>query len=152
MTQDKAKLAVFDIDGTIFRSSLTVELVNGFFQAGLFPREAKKDVENDYLAWINRKGDYDTFSKKLIEILLEYLPKLNKERVDVIVDQVIMWQKDRVYRFPRDLIKKLRHQKYYLIAISGSPSYIVKKFAYNMGFHEAYGLNYEVVDGIFTGR
>ncbi|OGK20308.1 hypothetical protein A3C23_02765 [Candidatus Roizmanbacteria bacterium RIFCSPHIGHO2_02_FULL_37_13b] len=149
---NKHNIALFDIDGTIFRSSLTVELVNSFFRAGLFPKTAKKDMENDYLAWINRKGDYDTFSKKLIEILLAYLPGLNKDRVDIIVEQVIKWQQDRVYRYPRDLIKKLRRKKYYLIAISGSPSYIVKKFAINMGFHVAYGLHYEVINGEFTGR
>ncbi len=148
----KIKLAVFDIDGTIFRSSLTVELVNGFFAAGIFPKRAKKEMETDYLAWMDRKGHYDTFTNKLIEILFRYLPGKKKQDVDRAVVEVLSWQKNRVYRYTRDLIKDLRHKKYYLIAISGSPSYMVQKFAFAMGFRIAYGLPYEIKDEKFTGQ
>lgn len=148
----KTKLAVFDIDGTIFRSSLTVELVNGFFRAGIFPKSAKKEMEADYLAWMDRKAHYDQFTKKLIEILFKHLPGQKKEDVDKVVDDILSWQKDRVYRYTRDLIKKLKKQKYHLIAISGSPTYIVQKFAIGMGFDIAYGLFYEAVEGVFTGN
>ena len=148
----KIKLGIFDIDGTIFRSSLTVELVNGFIKAGIFPKEAKKEMEADYLAWMNRQGDYDTFVKKLVEILFKYMPGSKKENVDEVVLKVITWQKDRVYRFTRDLIAELKNKKYTLIAISGSPSYIVQKFAREMGFDIAYGLPYETIDGTFTGQ
>jgi len=148
----KLKLAVFDIDGTIFRSSLTVELVNGFFAAGIFPKSAKKEMEADYLAWRDRKAHYDTFTKKVIEIVFKYLPGCKKSDVDDIVTNVITWQKDRVYRYTRDLLTELKDKKYKLIAISGSPSYIVKSFADNLGFDIAYGLPYEVIDGSFTGQ
>lgn len=148
----KQKLGVFDIDGTIFRSSLTVELVNGFFEAGIFPVSAKKEMERDYLAWMDRKADYDQFTKKLIEILFEHLPGKKSQDVDRVVDNILEWQKDRVYRYTRDLIQTLRKKGYYLIAISGSPSYIVQKFAIGMGFHVAYGLFYEAVEGTFTGQ
>lgn len=148
----KKKLGVFDIDGTIFRSSLTVELVNGFIKAGIFPKVAKKEMETDYLAWMNRQGHYDTFAKKLIEILFKYLPGSEKNAVDSVVDEVITWQKDRVYRYTRDLIKSLKEKSYTLIAISGSPSYIVQKFAREMGFDIAYGLPYEMQNGVFTGE
>lgn len=148
---NKTKLGVFDIDGTIFRSSLTVELVNGFIKAGIFPKIAKKEMEADYLAWMNRQGHYDTFVKKLIEILFKYMPGSKREAVDDVVNEVILWQKDRVYRYTRDLISVLKKKQYKLIAISGSPSYIVQKFAIEMGFDIAYGLPYETVDGVFTG-
>lgn len=148
----RVKLAVFDIDGTIFRSSLTVELVNGFFKAGIFPESAKQQMEKDYRAWMDRKAHYDQFTKKLIEILLKNLPGKKKEDVDKVVDDILSWQKDRVYRYTRDFIKLLKKQRHYLIAISGSPNYIVQKFASGMGFDVAYGLFYEVVDGVFTGK
>lgn len=144
-------LAVFDIDGTIFRSSLTVELVNGFIAAGIFPQKAKEEMEADYLAWMDRKAHYDTFTKKLIEILFKYLPGQKMESVDSVVEDILIWQKDRVYRYTRDLISHLKKKGYYLIAISGSPTYIVQKFAIGMGFEVAYGMFYEVENGVFTG-
>lgn len=148
----QVRLGVFDIDGTIFRSSLTVELVNGFFSAGIFPQKAKKEMEADYLAWRDRKAHYDTFTKKVIEIVFKYLPGAKKSKVDAIVTNIIKWQKDRVYRYTRDLLAELKALDYTLIAISGSPSYIVKRFADNLGFDIAYGLPYEVVEGVFTGQ
>lgn len=147
----KTKLGIFDIDGTIFRSSLTVELVNGFIKAGIFPKQAKKEMEADYLAWMNRQGHYDTFVKKLLEILFKYLPGCKKQAVDNVVSEVLNWQKDRVYRYTRDLITGLKKKKYTLIAISGSPSYMVQKFVHHMGFDIAYGLPYETVANVFTG-
>jgi len=35
------KLAIFDIDGTIFRSSLTIELLESLIEEGVFPLEEK---------------------------------------------------------------------------------------------------------------
>lgn len=34
------KVAFFDIDGTVFRSSLLIELVNALIAEGVFPKEA----------------------------------------------------------------------------------------------------------------
>ncbi len=38
-------LAVFDIDGTIFRSSLVIQLSNALVEHGVFPKAAKKEIE-----------------------------------------------------------------------------------------------------------
>ena len=54
MTNRPVKLAVFDIDGTVFRSSLTIELINQLVADGAFPQTALKRVQKDYLAWRNR--------------------------------------------------------------------------------------------------
>lgn len=146
------KLAVFDIDGTIFRSSLTVELVNALIKAGIFPKRAKDEMEEDYLAWINRKGHYDTYMKQLVRILFKYIRGCKKKDIDEIVRKVLAWQKDRVYRYTRDLIKSLRAKGYFLLAISGSPSYMVSRFTKSMGFHASFGIVYEVKRGRFTGE
>jgi len=38
----KTKVAFFDIDGTIFRSSLLIELTESLIQGGIFPQEARE--------------------------------------------------------------------------------------------------------------
>ena len=38
------KLAIFDIDGTIFRSSLVIELSHALVDAKIFPLSAKKEI------------------------------------------------------------------------------------------------------------
>ncbi|MBI3273918.1 MAG: HAD family phosphatase [Candidatus Colwellbacteria bacterium] len=153
MKENKSlKLAIFDIDGTIFRSSLVVELVNGLVNEGVFPQEAKKEMEADYLAWLDRKGGYEKYIDQVVKIYVVYIRGCRKTDVDRVVAKVIDWQKDRVYRFTRDLIKKLKGDGYYLIAISGSPEFIVSKFAEYAGFNVFFGSVLEIKEGVFTGN
>lgn len=148
----KIKLGVFDIDGTIFRSSLLIEPINGLVEAGIFPPQAKKDMEADYLAWLNREGSYSNYINQVIKIHLKYIGGREKKAVTATVNKVLAREKDRVYRYTRDLIKKLKRENYYLVAISGSPEYIVSRFAAYLGFKASFGRAYEIKNGRFTGR
>lgn len=146
------KVGIFDIDGTIFRSSLLVELINTLVRRGIFPLKAKKEMEDEYLAWMNRQGTYENYIRKVNEVHRKYLDGCKKSAVDKVIGEVIKWQRDRVYVFTRDLIQALKPD-FYLLAISGSPQDIVKKFADNIGFNRAYGRIYEVRNNqTYTGR
>lgn len=148
----KAKLAIFDIDGTIFRSSLLIELINGLVEFGVFPGIAKKEMEKEYLAWLDRKGSYEDYINKVIQIHLKYIKGCRRDAVEEVAREVVKREKDRVYRYTRDLIKDLKKQEYVLVAISGSPAYIVSKFAAVAGFDYCFGSEYEAHENIFTDK
>lgn len=148
----KTRLAIFDIDGTIFRSSLVIELVRGLVQAGVFPKSADREVQKEYLAWVNRRGSYSDYISKVVKIYVKYIAGKPSARVYKIAREVACYQKDRTYRFTRELIKKLKKQKYFLVAISGSPVYIVKEYAKAAGFDRWFGTKNEVLRGRFTGK
>jgi HAD superfamily hydrolase (TIGR01490 family) len=147
----KIKLAIFDIDGTIFRSSLLIELINGLVREGVFPKIASKEMEKEYLAWLNRKGGYEDYIEKVIRIHLKYIRGRSLAEVDAVAEQTVLFMRDRVYRFTRDLISRLKKQNYRLVSISGSPTYIVSKYARVLGFQAYFGSEYEVLGGKFTG-
>jgi HAD superfamily hydrolase (TIGR01490 family) len=146
------KLAIFDIDGTIFRSSLVIELSHALVDAGVFPKTARKEISKEYLAWLNRKGSYEAYIDKVVKIYVKHVAGKNFFKVDRVATQVIEYQKDRVYRFTRDFIKQLKIKNYFLVAISGSPSYIVEKYATAIGFDLFFGTELEVKAGKFTGK
>ncbi len=146
----KIKIGVFDIDGTIFRSSLLIELVRGLVRNGVFPKNASKEMESDYMAWLNRVGDYDDYLGKVIKIYDKYIIGKKFLKVEAVASSVMELEKDKTYRFTRDLIFKLKKENYHLIAISGSPSYMVDKFAFHMGFDVSFGAVIGVKDGIFS--
>ena len=52
------KVAIFDIDGTVFRSSLLIELTNALIQEGIFNSKVSKLYARNYKNWLNRKGPY----------------------------------------------------------------------------------------------
>ncbi len=151
-SQKKVKLALFDIDGTIFRSSLLIELINGLVEDRIIPLTAKKEVEREFKAWLDRKGDYEDYIKKVIAIHLKYIAGKSYVEVSSSAEQTIKHLRNRVYTFTRDLIPTLKKQGYHLITISGSPTYIVSKYAKIMGFGAYFGSEYEVKDGYFTGK
>ena len=146
------KLAVFDIDGTIFRSSLIIELSHELVLRKIFPQTAKKEIEKEYLAWVNRKGTYEAYINKVVKIYIKHIKGQRYTQVKRIAEKVIAYQKDRVYRYTRDLIQQLKKQKYLLAAISGSPSYIVEAYAKKIGFNLFFGTEMEVKAGKFTGK
>ena len=146
------KLAVFDIDGTIFRSSLVIELSHALVEAEIFPMAAKKEIAKEYLAWLDRKGTYEAYINKVVKIYLKHITGQRYIQVKRIAENIINYQKDRVYRYTRDLIKKLKKQGYFLVAISGSPSYIVEAYAKAIGFDVFFGTEIEVKSGKFTGE
>jgi len=152
MKMSPTKIAVFDIDGTIFRSSLVIELSHALVERGIFPQAAKKEISREYLAWVDRKGTYEAYINKVVKIYIKHIGGKDFNKVKKVAQTVISYQKDRVYRFTRDLIKELKSQKYFLVAISGSPSYIVEAYAKAIGFDLFFGTQLEVAGGKFTGR
>ncbi len=148
----KVKIGVFDIDCTIFRSSLLIELVRGLVRSGIFPKKANHEMESDYLAWLNRVGDYDDYIRKVMDIYNKYIIGKKFNDVEDVAKEVMDSEKDKVYRFTRDLIPELKKKGYYLVAISGSPWYMVDRFALHMGFDVSFGTTIELKNGLFMDR
>src|SRR3989338_9485317 len=67
------KLAVFDVDGTIFRSSLLISLVNRLIEIGAFPKNAGRVYERAHTRWLDREGDYDEYIQAVIEAFQKHL-------------------------------------------------------------------------------
>lgn len=146
------RIAVFDIDGTIFRSSLLIELFNELVRRGIYPESARYEVDRNYVAWLNRKGHYNDYMVKVVNIFYDNLGGCSIHKIEPAVRAVIRRQKDRVHRYPRQLIRELREKGYFIMAISNSPEPMVKRFATMMKFDAAIGHVLEVVDGVYTGQ
>ncbi|MDE2173012.1 MAG: HAD family phosphatase [Patescibacteria group bacterium] len=148
----KRPVAAFDIDGTVFRSSLTLELVERLIEKGIFPQESLMLYENERARWLDRKGDYQAYVDKVVEVFQKQIKGVSFAAVADAAGEVIEEKKDRVYRYTRDLIKNLRQKNYYLLAISHSPKFIVDGFGYEAGFDKVYGFFFATgPSGNFTG-
>ena len=69
------KVAIFDIDGTIFRSSLTIELVNALIEKEIFPHDARGEFEHAHKKWLEREGEYDAYIMAVVGVFMKYLKK-----------------------------------------------------------------------------
>jgi HAD superfamily hydrolase (TIGR01490 family) len=146
------KLAVFDIDGTIFRWTFIAQLMEELTKKGIFPPEIIKQTQEVYFAWKDRKGTWDNYINTVVKVTNEGLTGKDEKQVDEVIEEIVRFKKDNVYVFTRNLIKKLKQNGYFLLAISASPIKIVSKFTEALGFDEYFGTIYEISDGKYTGR
>lgn len=140
---DTRSVAVFDIDGTVFRSSLVLELVEELIIRGIFPPSARGMYEGTKEDWENRKGEYEPFIKNVVQAFGTYAKGALFSEVANIAGEIIEAQKNHVYRYTRDLIQEYKEKGYFLLAISHSPKFIVDGFCFEQGFHKSYGTYYE---------
>lgn len=147
------KVAIFDIDGTIFRSSLLRELLEVLIEAELFPKEARMMYEVEYNKWLNRKGSYEDYVEAFVAAFMKHLKGVHYGDFADVTEKMIALHKDRVYRYTSDLIKDLKKKNYYLLAISQSPKTALDGFCKHLGFNKIYGRIYELgPEERFTGK
>lgn len=151
-------VAIFDIDGTIFRSSLLVELTEALIAAGIFPKAVKQHYAEAWRRWQSRSGtpksgfSYYEFINGVVFAYQKHLAGVRRADVWRIADRIVSFHKVRLYRFTRDLVRKLK-RTHYLLAISHSPYEVVAPFAKSLGFNKVYAMVYEVDREVrFTGR
>jgi len=149
----KRPIAAFDIDGTVFRSSLLIELVDRLVERDIFPHTAREAYEEERHLWLDRKGDYGTYVDKVIQMFATQLKGIPFAPVANIAGEIIEEKRNHVYRYTRDLISDLKKEGYFLLAISLSPKFIVDGFGYEHGFDKSYGTFYATgASGNFTGE
>jgi HAD superfamily hydrolase (TIGR01490 family) len=147
------KVAVFDVDGTIFRSSLLIELVETLIERGVFPEETRAVYKRAHEKWTNRQGEYQTYINAVVGAFMKHIKGVEYSDFEEAVKMVMSANKDKVYRYTRDLIKDLKKKGYYLLAISHSPKGAVEPFCKRLGFNKVYGIFYELgPTDRFTGK
>ncbi len=148
------KLAVFDIDGTIFRKNLHFELINQLAWLKVFPNEVRHRLTEVYSSWIEHEGTYEDYRRALVDLYAEHIQGCSREDVLKAAQMVVPFHAKRTYVFSEALIKKLRKEGYHLLVISGSPIEIVEEYNKQyLKFDGVYGSVYETdKEGIYTGR
>ncbi len=147
------KAAFFDIDGTIFRSSLLIEVTEAMIHDGVFPQSLKKVYAKAYERWLDRRGPYEEYIGAVIKAFEGNIKGVRGKDFMKCVEKVIQFHQSRVYRYTRDLVHDLKKKGYFMVAISNSPKEALDPFCKKLGFDKVYGRIYELdKKGRCTGR
>ncbi len=144
----KNKLALFDLDDTLFDGDTEAEWVKYMDQRGFiqdFNFYSKMEAfEKNY-----REGrlDVDEYSEFLLSPIIG---KSLKELEDHIED----FTSDIVTRFSDELSQELldKHKNDTKVLTSGSLSFLVHKIGTKLGIDNCFGTDPEYLEGQFTGR
>ncbi|NTV40907.1 MAG: HAD-IB family phosphatase [Candidatus Moranbacteria bacterium] len=153
MSKEK-KIAIFDIDGTIFRKNLQFELINELSWMNVFPRKVRDQIVALYTDWLEHSGTYEQYRQGLVELYEKNICDCKLADVQRASKLVVSFHQKRTYIFAEQLIAKLRSEGYHLIAISGSPIEVVKEFdKAHLQFDAVFGSVYEYDEtGKYTGK
>lgn len=146
-------MAIFDIDGTIFRKNLHFELIDELSWLRVFPRNARNTLIKLYTNWLEHKGVYEDYRRAIVDLYAEYIKGCSEKDVLKASKIVIPFYENRTYIFAEKLIKKLKGENYHIIAISGSPIEIVEEYnRRHLKFDAVFGSVYEIDErGYYTG-
>lgn len=137
-------VAFFDIDGTLFRSSLLIELVEALVMDDVFSPEVRDLYLPARRAWEHRHGTYEAYIADVITAFLTHIKGVHYGTFADVGRRVVARHHDQVYRYTRDLLVDLKSEGYYLVAISQSPKTILDEFCAGYGFDKVYGRMYEI--------
>lgn len=149
----KRPVAVFDIDGTLFRSSLLVELLRELVAREMFPKSVAKLYEGNDGELQNKKGEYGPYMRKLVDAFATHAKGLPYGDIADIAGELIEANRDHTFHYTCDLVKEFKKKGYFLLAISYSPKFMVDGYAYELGFDKSYGVFYDIgAASRFTGE
>ncbi len=154
MSSATKPFAVFDIDGTVSRHSLTVEVSQEMCRRQLIPGVDYGSVEAAEASWRHSRNndDYLTYLALTVGTLYDNLAQLEVAVYDRVLEDVLERLGRQVYFYPLQLIKDLRQQGYYILALSGSEHQSVARFCSRYDFDDCLGSDFERRDGRFTGK
>lgn len=131
-------IAIFDIDGTIFRSSLTIELLKRLVADKVFAPEIMDKVRRSEEKWLNRKGHYDDYIYDVWRAYQKAIVGKKRSQIISASKKVIEEQKYRTYRYTKKLLFEVR-KRYHTIGISGSPLEVIQEYNKFLRLNKLYG-------------
>jgi len=152
MRAKKKSLAIFDIDGTIFRKNLQFELLEGLSYEGIFSRKSRDKIVEYYRDWLENKRSYESYRKILVKLYRREIRGCKEKEVKRVAKRVAAFHHGRLFLYTAKLFRKLK-KTHFTVAISGSPVEIVSEFNKFLNFDRAYGTVFELdQNGFYTGR
>ncbi len=148
------KFAAFDIDGTLIRWQLYHAVVDRLAKNNLLGETAREEIRLARMRWKRRenKNSFKAYETLLISEYESALHNLAVTDFDHAVSEVISEYKDQVYAYTRNLIKQLKAENYFLLAVSGSHQELISQIAQLYEFDDFVGSEYKRDNGRFTGE
>lgn len=137
----KRKFAVFDIDGTLYRSAFYIDVVEALIDNSSFSVDYHAQTAQAKADWHNRAHHlaYRTYIDILISIWQKHVHELDASTLENIAKDITKSKKGYVYTYTRELAKELKAKGYFMIALSGSFHEVVEPFAKHHGFDLIFG-------------
>jgi HAD superfamily phosphoserine phosphatase-like hydrolase len=147
------KIAVFDIDGTVYREAMSFIVAEELLKRYDFPAEAAELAKATSIYRSRGSTEaYWTYNKTILDVFKRILVNITPTQLSEVITELLETKHDYCYAYTTQLISKLKAEERILVAISGSIANIVDPFSKSLGFDYVVASALEIVDGKFTGE
>ncbi len=154
MGQDHAvarPVAVFDIDGTLYRGNSLTRLAERLCMKGFFPEGIAKLLVKHFLSRECREGPYRGNDERIIKTLLMGLRGRSMDEIMSEAEMFVVEAQGCVHEFPLELLRTLK-PSHDCIAVTGGLRETADGLADQWGFDACFASHLETDGGIYTGR
>ena len=154
MQNEPVKVAAFDIDGTLFRWSFSIEIVERLVKDGLISSETYDPVRALKRQWRCREISYIAYLAAIVNILEgKAMRAVSHRDIAEVARSVVEEHGRNVYVFTRELLLVVKEAGYRTVAISGSMKEAVNIFAEIWGIDDVLATELEYdSNGLYTGN
>lgn len=143
MSTPVPRLAFIDLDGTLYRWSLYIDLIEQLMRFQRTLPASFFESQTHRRTWEERLSNEDTYLSQVIhEWEAKVVRGLSESELRLAVHEVLRQPKTRAYVFARELVGVLKECGYQLIALGGSPLPMVQELAKEWKFDQAFGTEY----------
>lgn len=146
------QIAVFDIDGTLFRWQLYHELVFELKELGHFSENEALGLDTALTSWQARRISWRDYESKVIRAIEDNIANITPETLESAARAVVERSGHKIYNYTAKLLRQLQSEGYYTIAISASQQEIAEQFAQRYDFDDCIAAVWERHNGSYTGQ
>lgn len=152
MHHDSFRLAILDVDGTLYPGALGVELLRALIASGVCDRARGQRVFDLLHQYRAGEVDFATMSVHAYRLFAAALKDCACADVDRVARET--WQRERARMFPfaTELVRILEAGGYVPVLISGSPQEVVRLLAGELGIVRFCGAMFFQHGGVYTGE
>lgn len=149
---DRDKVAILDIDGTLYPGSLGIDVLKQLALESLGHREHIDAVFEILNLYSRGARNYEEMTRAAYASYAMAIKGLPHATLACLCERVWTDAQHRLFSFVRPLAGILKDHDFRILIISGSPQEVVDNLKNHIGAHSAWGSDFEVRDGCFTGK
>jgi HAD superfamily phosphoserine phosphatase-like hydrolase len=146
------KLAILDLDGTLYAGTLGIDLLNELARRKLFQPKAFEKALQIMEAYVRGELGREELAAHIYRLYGEGIVGLTQEQVEQAAAAAWDRNKHRVFPFVGELLWTLSRRDYTTVLMTGSPTEIVSQFTRSYAFDHVYSAGFQLQEGRYTGR
>lgn len=150
----KERLAVFDVDGTLFDGNLGIEFVKALIQKGLFEEKLGVTMFGWYGKYKSGEVEKVVAVDEIYKLYAQGMKGLSQEKAREVARETWQTVSPKVFDFVPEVVEGLVDRGYVVLLLSGSPEEMVENLARAVCVDDnnIVAGRLEIVDGVYTGK